>query len=146
MVTLRALPKTVLSGDVTLSTLLSGGIRDAQNLPRDGGGLKSAPKQPDGVRLAPHAVVRWRADRPVGPETIEAENTSFELFLYDHAGYSTIETAIGLIKALLHRQRFLVDDRQLVYLNWVFTSGELTAEEYGGAPCRFLRFEVTTVR
>lgn len=146
MTTLRALPKTQLSGNATLSALLTGGIKDAQNLPRDGGGMSSAPKVAGTPRIQPHAVIRWRADRPFGPETVQSENTSFEVYLYDHAGYVNIETAVGLIKALLHRQRFQADDRQLVYINWVFTSGELTAEEYAGAPCRFMRFEVTAVR
>jgi hypothetical protein len=146
MATLREQVKSVLTSDATLMALLTGGIKDAQELPPDGGSLKDAPKAANGVSLAPHATIRWRGDRPFSAETLGAEQTTCEVYLYDHIGYVKIEEAIGLIKPLLHRHRFQVSDRDFVYTNWVQNMGEMNAPEYAGAPMRFMRFEVTTVR
>lgn len=146
MATLRALVKSTLTSSASLTALLTGSIKDAQDLPLDGGGMTSAPKLADKVRIAPHGVIRWRNETAFSAETLGAENTSFEVYLYDDAGYTTIDSAIALIKALLHRLRFQVDDRQFVYINWLSNSGELTADEYQFAPVRFMRFQVITVR
>ncbi len=145
MATLRAMTIATLEANAPLMAILTGGVLDAQDLPRDGGGMDSAPKETDGVRIAPHAVVRWRENNQFDAVPIGAEKTLCEIYLYDHIGYARIDQAIRLIKPLFHQLRFQADDRQFVFFNWVHSSGELEAEEYNNAPMRFTRFEVFNV-
>lgn len=146
MSTLRELPVDTLTNDVTFAALMTGGVFDAQDMPIDGGGASSAPRETDGVQIKPHAIVRWRSDKPFSAVPIGAENTSFEVYLYQHVGYDIIEQAITLAKALFHQKRFQSSDRQFVFINWVFNGEEMTTAEYNGHPMRFMRFEVTQVR
>lgn len=143
---LREVFRQTLEADTALTTLLTGGIMDASELPADGGGSKSAPRESGKTRIQPYAVVRWRAVRPFSVEVLEAEKETVEVYIYQQKGYDTIEAAIHRMKALLHRQFLTADNRAIAHTFMTFISGELTAEELHYAPTRFIRFEVTQIR
>ncbi len=145
MATMKALIKSILSGDSALSSTLTGGVEDVNDWDIGDDGANDAPRDDDGVTLLPHAKIRWRSADAFGPFQIQAERQSVEIYVYQDNGYSTIDSAVRRIKALLH-DKYLhdADDRLLVHLRHAFTSGELVAIEYGYAPMAFIRFSVIT--
>lgn len=146
MATLVATIKSTLSGDSTLSALLTGGILDSSDLPEEDGGAGDIPYDTDGVTILPFAVLRWKDSVAVGLHHTGQENASLEIYIYEWVGYDTIEQAVSRIKSLLNGEYFTVSDRELVYVEYTFTSGELVADELGGAPNKFSRYAVYTAR
>lgn len=146
MATLREAVISLLTADVTLSALLTGGVLDASDFSFDGGGMDEAPHVTDSSRIKPFAVVRWQSSDQFGPLKIKGEIQSFEVYAYQNAGYSTIEPALSRIKVLLDQVRVNADDRQLAYFVFNHESQELNAPEQGHIPCKFMRFMVTIVR
>lgn len=146
MATLRETVKTTLTGDDDWDELLTGGTFDAADFDREGMSLDNIPTVSGGVRIAPFAVIRWRASNPFGPFPVDAEQQSFEVYIYADIGYAAIEQAVGLAKSLLHDQYLTADDRALAHVIYTFISGEVPADELGGAPCQFIRFSVNHIR
>jgi hypothetical protein len=146
MATLREVVKSTLNSDVTLAAILTGGVEDSEDRGQDGGSADHAPRDVDGVTILPHAVIRWRASNLLPPQQIGAEEGTFEVYVYDDIGYATIESALSRIKTLLNLQYLQADDRGLAHVRQIYVSGELPADELGGAPCMFSRFAVVHVR
>jgi hypothetical protein len=148
MVALRALIKQTLEADAPLMVLLPGGILDADELPRDGGGSASAPRQADEIRINPFAIVRTRDGNRTQMEIPArvTERETYEIYLYQDVGYDVIEQAIRRVIAVLNNQYLNATDRALAHLLYTFTSGEIPAEEFENAPCRFVRFQVNSIQ
>lgn len=146
MATLRALVKTALSGDGQLAALLTGGFLDASDLPRDGGGINDAPKESDGVRIAPFCITRFRESNELQPEALSPEAETIEIYIYEDTGYAVIDPALTRIYKVLHKFNPVPDDRDFAYFWRTHISGEMLAEEYAYAPMRFIRFAITTIR
>lgn len=138
--------RTLLTGDATLSTILTGGWWDSENLPREGMTLSSAPKQTDGITLKPFGVIRRRAMNDEGIRDLNAERGVVEFYLYAHKGYATIEQAITRLKAVLNEKQFVSSDASLVFLKFSYISGELVAEELKNTPFKFCRFNLIVRR
>jgi len=146
MATLRDLVRMTLTGDATLMALLTGGVKDDSTVDYTGEGAKDAPRESDGVRLKPHAVINWSDSTAYDTYKVGAELESVEIYFYQDMGYSTIESAINRTKVLLHDQYLLTDDRALAHLSQTFVSRGFRAEELGNAPCRFVRFSIVHIR
>lgn len=148
MGTLREEIKTTLTGNAPLNAVLTGGILDAEDLPHDGGGAGSAPRLADTVRVEPYAVIRWGNDTSYQADSnaLGAGRELFEVYIYQHKGYVTIEQAVGMIKTLLHDQYITATDRAIAHVLYVQTSGELPSKELGMASCKFIRFQVIHIR
>ncbi|MBL8162457.1 MAG: hypothetical protein JNJ61_10765 [Anaerolineae bacterium] len=146
---LRETIRTTLAGDATLTALLPGGIFDADTLPQDGGGAASAPRTADGVRINPFGIVRWRGANRAQVEVLGRSDytETVEVYLYQDIGQDVLEQATTRIQTLLHNQYLpSVTDRGLAHFIQTFVSGELPAEEFGNAACRFIRFQVVSIR
>lgn len=146
MATLRAAFKAALTGDATLMALLTGGVLDAQDLNFTGEGAYEAPRESDGVRLKPHAVIRWGERSPQGSAIkVRGKLETVEAYVYQDTGFDVIEGAIIRMESLLCDTYLQTDDRALAHITeGSFTSGELPAEELGNAACKFVRFFVVT--
>lgn len=143
MATLRAAFKARLVADTALMTLLTGGITDAADTDPDGGSASEAPRETDGIRLKPHAKIRWRAANTFAPQTLGPLRQTVEIYIYQDRGYATIEAAAKRLKALLHDTYMSADDAKLNHIVLTTISGELPAPEYGDAPLKIVRFSVT---
>lgn len=146
MPTLREVVKNTLEADVILTGILPGGIFDASELPQDGGGASSAPRQSDGVRINPYAIIRWGNSAGYPPHKVYAEQGSVEIYFYQDTGYAIIEQAISRVKALLNDVYLEASDRVLAHVSFAFNSREVPADELGGAPCQFSRYSIIHVR
>ena len=148
MATLAETLKSVLLADATLTALLPGGVVDAEDLPYDGGGVRSVPRLPDGVVAATFALIRWRSSNATGPSAVQGELAFLEIYAYQDTGYAEVEAAMTRMKSLLNRREFVTDDRAVAYLEFVGVFGEtdVKAEEFGGLSFKFIRFSVTQIR
>lgn len=91
----------VLRADATLMALLTGGIYTVAQL--DPG--MAAPTPFDAVgRVRPSALVRGEVVAADGPRG-RFERAFVLVFLYDYAGYETINDALERVKVLLHERR-----------------------------------------
>lgn len=142
----RTALRTTLESDTVLMTLLTGGVWDASELPRDGGGESTFSRETDGVRLKPIAVIRFRASSVYSANLIGAERGTLELYFYQDIGYDVIEQAITRAKTLLNHVFITADDRALAQLEYDFTSGDVPGAELSDAACRFMRFAVYEIR
>ncbi len=136
----------ILTGDATLSALLTGGWFDAESLPRQGMSMSLAPKMADGVSIAPFGVIRRRGMTDEGIRDLNAERGSVEFYLYADRGYAVIERAITRLKGLLNEKIFVSSDVSLAFLRFTFVSGELMADELAYAPFKFVRFNLIVRR
>ena len=134
--------RTALTSDTALSTILTGGWFDGENLPREGMTMSKAPKLPDGVTLAPFGVIRRRGMNDEGIRDLNAERGSVELYIYADKGYATIETAISRLKVVLNERNLVGSDASIAFLRFMYASGELVAEELAHAPFKFVRFNL----
>jgi hypothetical protein len=150
MATLRQAVLSMLEYDGVLSTLLTGGVFQADDIDQlDAGGYEWVPKEPDSVRVQPFALIRWKASTPLQAEfvSLAAERQALEIYLYaDIGGYALIDQAATRIKFLLHNTYLEAEDRQIAHSTFSFLSGEIPAEELGGLPMKFVRFHVNYIR
>lgn len=137
--------KTILTGSGGLTALLTGGVLDAQDLPRDGGGANDIPRQLSGL-INPFAIIRFREANRTSADVLNAALESVEVYVYEDTGYNTIDAALALIFSLLNAVILYPTDRAIASLQWVHTSTEMIADEYGYAPMKMMRFQTTTVR
>lgn len=147
MATLRATIKSALSGDATLTALLTGGVKDASDDGRNGLALEDL-LDTDGITIKPTAVIRWRATGELQPQAylIGAESQDLEIYLYANLIPTTLESAISRIKVLLHNKYWSCDDRTLAHTLFGSGSGEFRAEEYNNCPAQFVRYSCNFVR
>ncbi len=146
MTTLKVSIRTTLENDATLAALLTGGVFDDSELPRDGGGVDYAPRDGTGVRIAPFAVIAWQQSTPFDSVHVRAERQTLEVYLYQDNAYNVIESAADRIKLLLHNFQVVSDDRALVTVQYAYQSGKRYAEELNQSPMMFQRYEVSYVR
>lgn len=144
--TLRATIRTLLENDTALAALLTGGVFDDSELPRDGGGVDYAPRDATGVRITPFAVIAWQQSTPFDSRHVRAERQTLEVYLYQDSAFDTIESASDRIKSLLHNYETKSDDRALVTVQYAYQSGKQYAEELNQSPMIFQRYEVSYVR
>ena len=144
MAIIHAALRETLEGNSELTTVLTGGIFDADNLDRTG--LRpDTPTLYSGHLLKPCAVIRWRGATQFRPH-YAAEKRNFEIYFYQDSGNTTVEEALRLTKKLLHRAQLEADNGGLWWVNWVSDSGEFKASEMGGASAIFSRYEVIYLR
>lgn len=148
MTVLTEVVKNTLANDATLAALLTGGVFDAEDEQRAGGGAKSAPRLADGARVEPYAMLRWRAANRMADavNALMPERETLEIYNYQNKGYVTIHQAIAREMKLLNDQYLAAEDREIAHFLYLFTSGEVPAPEVGKAPCKFVRFQIVTIR
>lgn len=146
MPTLRETVKSTLEADATLMALLTGGVFDSQDFDFTGEGMRDAPKETDGVSMAPHAVVHFGERSPNGnARKVRGKLENLEIYVYQDTGFDVIEGAIIRMCSLLEDKYLSTSDRALAHITEdSFTSGELAAEELGYCPSKFVRFFVVT--
>ncbi len=137
---LPAAVRAVLEGDSTLTTALTGGIWDADELPREG--LPAVTTIWNGAALKPVMVLRWEGDQP-RRELDKAGRRFLAVWVYQDTGRSTIETVLRRVRALLHQKYFNTNENSAAVGRWVGDLGEFTADELGGAQGDRARFEFT---
>lgn len=151
MTTIEAVLKTTLANDATLAAILTGGVMDASDMPFDGGGTDTVPRQTDGVTAKPFAIIRWKDSTSTGAiKRIQGELGTVEIYFYQDTGFDQIELAVARVKALLNLRELSASNRQLAYFEYGFTSGEVDgqalSEELGNIACKFSRYFVTQIR
>ena len=143
---LRTAVKSYLLADTALMTLLTGGVLMADDLSRTGMTHDDAPKEADGVRIAPFAEIHWGAGPRFGPIHVRAQRQDCEIYVYQHRGYSVISQAHTRLTALLHDVNLYASDRALSHFSFIQFGPETMADNLSMAPCQFARFEVTQIR
>lgn len=150
MATLRQAVLALLEYDAVLSMLLTGGVFQADDIDQlDAGSYDWVPKAPDGVRVLPFALIRWKSSNPLQADfvSLAAERQAVEIYVYaEVGGYALTDQVATRIKALLHDAYLDVEDRQIAHATFSFLSGEIPAEELGGLPMQFVRFHVQYIR
>ena len=122
MATLAETLKSGLLADATLTALLPGGVVDAEDLPYDGGGVRSVPRLPDGVVAATFALIRWRSSNATGPSAVQGELAFLEIYAYQDTGYAEVEAAMTRMKSLRLALRMMRGKS----CNWVTSTDHLT--------------------
>ena len=141
MATLRETLKTFLNADSSLTTLLTGGVLDATELPKGASAIRDVPN--DGLKIKPFAMLRWRSTSE--KEIIGlTERRGLDIYLYQHrGGYATIDSAKRRIKTLLRRKQLSADDADGAMFHWDgHDLDEFSADELGGASACMTRFYV----
>lgn len=148
MATLRQALFELLTNDPTLQSILTGGVFHAENLPDDGGGAGSAPRDPGNVRIKPYAIIRWRASARTNADVQKFRSGQGSVEIYNHQqhGYDIIEQAVAREIALLDDTYLTVSDRQLAHFIYMHESAEIPTKELGLIPCRFARFQLIDFR
>jgi hypothetical protein len=148
MATLRETVRTRLETNAALMAEFTGGVFDRDEVFREGA-APNAPRDPaDGITLLPFICIGWQPSTALQGEIpkLRAERETVEIYFYDDVGYARIERGIGLVKDDLHDQYLSANDRGIAHFQYTYTSGEVSAQELGGAPSRFSRYIATTVR
>lgn len=158
MATFKQAVLAYLEADSYLSTIVTGGWYDADDLLRDGLNQDNAPGAFDSttLRLKPTGVLKWTGTYPYGPFN-NSQRQYIELYLYQHEGYDKIE----LIKAYLkkppatidgngnfHRKNWAAtDDLAGAYTTWASDLGNYTDDTIAnGASVDICRFFVMSTR
>ena len=146
MATQRQTLLTFLEADSALTTLLTGGIFDASELDLEGLSPSDLPTDAVG-RVQPLLLIRWRGE---GEKEVigRTERRTVELYLYDFAGYATIEAAKRRIKTLLDNQKIgSADDANMNHFKWMGGIGEFVPEEFDNVGAgEMMRFYVDYAR
>lgn len=148
MATLREAVKAALVGDAALMALLTGGLKDWDELGRLGLAPETAAYESDGIRLKPQAVLTWSTSSPslttYGPT--QGERRFCQVWFYTHASYSTIEAAQKRTKVVLNRLRVSATDWGLTMLHFVDDGPDFVADELKGAFAASSRYFVERTR
>lgn len=140
---LRDAVRKHLEDDTDLGNLLTGGIFDASELPQNGMSVEKVPRNANGVDALPFAVIRFGEEPRFGPFPIGASRGDIEVYVYQNRGYDVIDQAISRINALLDDVHILTADTNLAHTYRSMPSGDLTDEELGNLPLKFIRFTLT---
>lgn len=141
--------RQLLEGDGTLSTLLTGGVWDSEELPRERITAKNRPEiyESDGVTIKPFAAITWLGESPadlVAP----VEERICDVFVYQHRRYDTIKAVSNRLKAMFQApadRQVLADDATAFFI-WSGNLGQMTAEELLRASMDRVRFTVHVYR
>lgn len=126
-----------------LSTILTGGIFDAQTT--DASGVDTSWLPMNGARIMPFAVIRLRGAS--GREIIaDSERRFVEIYFYADSGYDVIDAAKERVKAILHRKQVQADNADISMFHWDQDRGELPAPEYHSSASDMSRFYVDYLR
>lgn len=142
---------TKVTTDAPLAAILTGGVFAAETLPtngKDGMTLENAPKQADGIRILPFAVLRLTGGVGIPIRFLKTEDQTFALFAYAE-DWGTVRDAIRQVKTLLHEKYLpttVGDTVGLIYCECVGDLPEFYADELGGRPCAATRFRATIAR
>lgn len=91
--------KTLLEGDSTLMSTLTGGVHTKTDISR-----QATPGAFDSNgELKPCALLKISSQRPDGPYH-QGSSLTFELWFYERSGYDNVEAARERAYTLLHRQ------------------------------------------
>lgn len=139
---------TLILDDITLSALLSGGVFDYDNIDDiDRGGMDWSPKEDDGIRLAPHAKLRWGTVLPHGENILlAAEEESLDIYIYQDIGYTVIDAVAKRLKELLHTEYVTGDDVGLSFFTFANLTNQTNAEELNDASLRVMTFQNVYIR
>ncbi len=138
--------KVLLNADVTLVAILTGLVLDSEDFGRDGLTADNAPKEANGVTIAPFAHIVWGSDIMTGWKQLNAGRLDCEIYIYQHSGYRTIDLALWRINELLHLNTVAANDVDPAHFERIFVSNEFRAEEVANAPNKLIRFEVLKKR
>jgi len=130
----------ILEAYSPLTTLMTGGIFSATDLDRRGILLNTAPKNPDGITIAPFIVVRIGASTTLRPHYF-GKLMTFAVYFYQDTKYDKIDTAKRLVKNLLHKRDLSASDNETFgHIEWVSDIGENVEEQLGQTPMSMSRY------
>ena len=132
-----------ISADSIIASLLTGGVHDFNTIDeQDKGGADWAPRETNGVRIAPHLKMRWGEASPYGENILlAAESESLELYIYQDTGYDINDAVTRRLKAILHNSYFTGDDVDYSYMTFANLTRQTNAEELGDASLRVMSFQ-----
>lgn len=135
--------RAYIANDASISQILTGGVHDFDSIEeQDKGGADWAPRQADGVRIAPHLKMRWGEATAYGENILlAAESESLELYIYQDMGYDKIEAVVRRLKTILHDSYFAGSDVDYSYMTFANLTRQTNAEELGDASLRLMSFQ-----
>jgi len=135
--------RAYIATDASISQILTGGVYDLDSIDeQDKGGADWAPRETNGVRIAPHLKMRWGEASPYGENILlAAESESLELYIYQDTGYDIIHAVTRRLKAILHNSYFTGDDVDYSYMTFANLTRQTNAEELGDASLRVMSFQ-----
>lgn len=145
--TLHQAVKALLSGDVTLAALATGGIHDADSLGRNG--LELADLCAGTPVIKPAVFIRWTTEAPFSAAVLKARSIFLELWFYQDQGYETIRQMRERAFALLHQKRVTMDTPAGDYLYALVWAGDVlqqSDDSLGGASFERSRYEGHLIR
>lgn len=147
MTTIREAVRTLLTSDVTLAALATGGIYDDDALDNRNGLTPAALQASGSPIVRPGIYIGWTTSDPFGVNdaTLHAERAFFEVYFYQHEGYDQITAMRDRVKRLLHQQRVSFDTPTNQYCHAMLWAGDvlnMKDEEMAGASMERSRFEV----
>ena len=136
---LRRALVSLLEGDATLVTTLTGGIYDRRELNRT---ATSAAYDSRG-NLEPCAVVVIESTAALGPAEFDFERAFVQVYLYEQEGnhYAGIDVAKERVRALLHRQQVTITPGAVFEMRHTDSLGD-SYDEALGAEMTYERFLV----
>jgi len=137
---MRSAIVAVLQADATLTGLLTGGIYDA-GVVGEISRVTTPAAFDEHSEVLPCALVKLASEAPDGPFPT-ASVLGVDLYLYQRAGYGSIDAAVARIFVLLHRQRVGNGVWQVTH------AGDLRdlRDEALGCALILSRFQVTRLR
>jgi hypothetical protein len=143
MATYRQALIEYLEADVALTALLTGGIRDSNDLPVEwlsGGNVDGIW---NGLDMVPHCLLTWREENSMD-SAFSADRQFVDGFVYANRGYTTINSAIARIKALFRPSlKFSsLDDATSIFVLYTQASDEMTSDDLYQKPMRRFRLQV----
>lgn len=137
--------KAVITADVTLSGLLTGGIYDEEDVPSR---LGITPSDfPDAIRNAsgrikPFAWVVWHESfENRRSEPLNEERQVLDVYVVSDFGYDSIRAAVARIKELMHRRSWIVEDYSFAWSRHYSTMRGQSAKDFLFAPFIGVAFE-----
>jgi len=152
MADLKTVFRQKLEGDSALTTLLTGGIWDSSELPREGISAQNRPEifEANKITIKPFAAIQWREMNPLEPLLPDTKRRMCEVFVYQWKGYDTIDAALRRLEQMFEayedRQLGVADDAAGAWVEWVGNLGEVTDPDLQNAPMSRARFEINIKR
>lgn len=150
MAKLRDTLRVLLENDAALTTLLTGGVWDSSELPRERITAANVPSlfEANGVTLKPFAALTWRGETPLELLLPESQRQLAELYVYQHAGYGVINDVLARVAAMFapYASRQVEADDATAWVRWAGNLGDLTDPNLQGASMNRALLELTIVR
>lgn len=136
--------KTLLANDATLAALATNGVKDDDDVGREG--LTESDLTGATPIIQPTIYINWETDIPWN-NAIVSRRIFFTVFFYDDSTYGTIESMVRQVYDLLHQQRVAIDGDDYVYafLN-VGDTLRFRDDRLGGAASAQSRYEGHYIR